>query len=218
MKGKQTKTIKGLPQGVSYTVVEAIDNQFTAENQQLGGEIAATAGSAAFKNTRKAGDLIIKKTVNSPVATDETKEFTFTITLSDTTVAGEFEVEGGDEGEKVTFTGGVGTIKVKGGSQKTIKGLPTGVTYTVEEETESGFAPTYTGKTGTICMAPSTASITNTKDEGGLIVSKSVVSAIEADKGIEFNFTVTLEDTTISGPYGDMEFTDGVATFKNKKF
>ena len=216
VKGKQTKTIKGLPQGVSYTVVEAIDNQFTAENQQLGGEIAATAGSASFWNIRKTGDLIIKKTVKSSTAEDLTKEFKFTVTLNDETITGPFDVEGGETDETISFTNGEATIVVAGGSQKTIKGLPTGVTYTVEEKTENGFVPTYAGETGTICTAPSTASITNTKDEGGLIVSKSVVSDVEADKDIEFTFTVTLKDGTIKGTYGDMEFTDSVATFKLK--
>ena len=32
----------------------------------------------------------------------------------------------------------------------------------------------------------------------------------------EFHFTVTLGDKTLSGTYGDMEFTGGVATFTLK--
>ena len=97
--------------------------------------------------------------------------------------------------------------------------LPTGINYTVEEQDEAGFVATYTGETGTICLAPSTASITNTKDEGGLIVSKSVVSDVDADKDIAFTFTVKLKEeagTAINGTYGDMNFENGVATFTLK--
>jgi hypothetical protein len=55
----------------------------------------------------------------------------------------------------------------------------------------------------------------NTKSEGGLVVSKQVVSAIEADHDKEFQIVVTLtpgEDAEdINGTYGDAEFTDNVS-------
>ena len=51
---------------------------------------------------------------------------------------------------------------------------------------------------------------TNEKKFGDLTVTKTVEgSAGETDR--EWHFTVTLSDKTISGIYGDMEFTDGVA-------
>lgn len=60
--------------------------------------------------------------------------------------------------------------------------------------------------------------VTNTYDNptfGGLIVSKTV-SGSGADTSQDFPFTVTLDDNTITGTYGDMVFTDGVATFTLK--
>lgn len=50
---------------------------------------------------------------------------------------------------------------------------------------------------------------------GDLTVSKTV-DGNAADTGKAFSFTVTLSDATISGVYGDMTFTDGVATFTLK--
>ena len=53
------------------------------------------------------------------------------------------------------------------------------------------------------------------KATGSLTVSKTVAGNA-GDKEKAFHFTVTLSDQTISGTYGDMEFTDGVATFTLK--
>ena len=51
---------------------------------------------------------------------------------------------------------------------------------------------------------------------GDLEVTKTVESAIAADKNVEFNFTVKLGNTGINGTFGQMEFENGVATFKLK--
>ena len=50
---------------------------------------------------------------------------------------------------------------------------------------------------------------------GALIVTKTV-SGAGGDYNKEFTFTVTLDKTDITGQYGDMTFTDGVATFTLK--
>lgn len=47
-------------------------------------------------------------------------------------------------------------------------------------------------------------------NEGSLTVSKSVVG--ETNSATAFTFTVTLGDTSLNGTYGDMAFTNGVAT------
>ena len=46
---------------------------------------------------------------------------------------------------------------------------------------------------------------------GSLEVSKEVISDVEADEALTFEFTVTLSDDTINGEYGEMTFVDGVA-------
>lgn len=53
------------------------------------------------------------------------------------------------------------------------------------------------------------------KPNGGIIVSNTV-SGEGASKTKKFDFTVTLDDTSINGTYGEMEFVDGVASFKLK--
>ncbi|WP_308780451.1 DUF5979 domain-containing protein [uncultured Clostridium sp.] len=50
---------------------------------------------------------------------------------------------------------------------------------------------------------------------GDLIVSKTVLGD-NIDTNKEFTFTVTLSDNTVNGTYGDMEFINGVSTFKLK--
>ncbi|MCR0335947.1 Cna B-type domain-containing protein [[Clostridium] innocuum] len=58
-----------------------------------------------------------------------------------------------------------------------------------------------------------TIDITNTYHApklGGLTVEKEVTGT-HGDKTKDFHFTVTLDDTSINGKYGDMTFTDGVA-------
>ena len=50
---------------------------------------------------------------------------------------------------------------------------------------------------------------------GGLTIS-TIVTGNAGDKDKEFTFTVVLSDDTINGKFGDMEFTNGVATFTLK--
>ena len=56
----------------------------------------------------------------------------------------------------------------------------------------------------------------NRYDNGNLTVEKILEKASVADPDKAFEFTVTLADTEISGSYGEMTFTDGVATFSLK--
>ena len=65
----------------------------------------------------------------------------------------------------------------------------------------------------TVTYSPENDTITNTHATGDLKVTKTAESSVAADTDTEFNFTVTLDDETITGTYGDMEFTAGVATF-----
>lgn len=51
------------------------------------------------------------------------------------------------------------------------------------------------------------------KGTGGITVSKKVLGNA-ADKTQRFSFTVTLDDNTINGTYGEMNFVNGVAVFE----
>ena len=116
----------------------------------------------------------------------------------------------------MSFTSGVATFTLKDGEAKTATGLPTSVGYTVAEASADGFTATKTGDTGSISTTASTAAFTNTKEEGSLVVKKTLVSDLAFDANQEFSFTVTLGNTAVNGTYGDMTFTNGVATFNLK--
>ena len=216
IRGGESKTIEGLPTGVTYTVTEAEYRTFITTSTGASGTIAKEPSEAKFTNDRKTGELEISKTVRSSSAADAEKSFRFTVTLGDTTVGG---AEGKAFGD-LTFRNGVAEFTLKDGEKATASGLPTGVSYTVEEEKTEGFVTTSVGETGSICLAKSTAAFTNTKAEGGLVVSKKVISAVEADHETEFDVTVTLGDRSIGGEkgeaYGDATFVNGIAELKLK--
>ncbi len=60
--------------------------------------------------------------------------------------------------------------------------------------------------------APINFKATN-KGTGGITVSKTV-SGDRTDKTQKFSFTVTLDDSTVNGIYGEMNFVNGVASFE----
>ena len=124
------------------------DNTYTLESGNK---------AASFVNELKPGSLTVSKKVEGSGA-DQAKEFTFTITLDDTSIN---ETYSG-----VEFKAGVAEITLKGGESKTIEGLPNGVGYTVTEQDYSaaGYTTTAkTGDTGTIAAGETkTAAFTNT--------------------------------------------------------
>ena len=205
VKGGESKTIEGLPTGVTYTVTEAEEKLFKTTSTGATGTISATMAEAAFTNERKVGDLEVTKKVISSLSTDlSEEEFNFKVTLGDTTISGTF----GD----MEFDEGVYEFTLKDGEKATATGLPTNVSYTVQEATAEGFVPIKTGDTGTICLSKSIAAFTNVKSEGGLVVSKKVVSAITADHTRTYAIKVTLSDTTINDTYSGVTFENGETT------
>ena len=79
------------------------------------------------------------------------------------------------------------------------------ITYSIEEKVPEGYDGYYEAEDGLM-------KIVNLR-EGSLRVTKKV-SGSAGDKGRRFHFTVKLEDTSINGTYGDMEFENGVAEIK----
>ena len=75
-------------------------------------------------------------------------------------------------------------------------------TYTVEETVPEDYEVAYDQEQ---------FQITNTRD-GNLRVEKEVTGS-DGQRNRDFTFTVTLDDATIQGTYGDMTFENGVATF-----
>ena len=88
LKGGESKTIEGLPNGTGYTVTEADYSADGYENSNPNGYTGTidenTPAVAAFTNTRNTyGNLTVTKTVDGN-AGSTTKEFSFTVTLKDT--------------------------------------------------------------------------------------------------------------------------------------
>ncbi|SMC81867.1 Cna B-type domain-containing protein, partial [Aristaeella lactis] len=211
----------GIMDGVTYTVSETADsveitgyNRTTTvkvnsdeANEQLSDSItiAEGTGTVAFVNTyiHKTGDLTVTKSVESAATADHDLMFGFTVTLSDETINGTY----GD----MSFTDGVATFELKDGESKTATGLPTGITYTVEEDECDDFTTLATGADGTIVEDGREADFENTRKLGELEIGKIVSSDLEDDDELEFTFIVTLDGAPITGLHGDMNFEDGVA-------
>ena len=87
------------------------------------------------------GNLTVSKKVSGSGG-DQNKEFTFTVTMDKKDLIGQY----GD----MTFSNGVATFTLKHGQNKTATGLPTGVSYTVDESDNKGYTVTKTNATGKI--------------------------------------------------------------------
>lgn len=79
-------------------------------------------------------------------------------------------------------------------------------TYTIEETLPSGYEDLYD-----VAYDQGNFTVTNTR-AGDLRVEKEVTGS-DGQRNRDFTFTVTLDDATIQGTYGDMTFENGVATF-----
>ena len=166
------------------------------------------------------GRLRISKTVSGEGLSDAdyTRNFTFTVALKD---AGGNALE--DEyyyyGEqRAGYIRDGGTISLRHDEALTIRGLPAGTKWTVTETEADGWS--VMPESGTIegeieKSVTVNASFTNYKGKipkGDLSVKK-IVAGNAGEKNKEFHFTVTLKDKTVSGQFGDMTFTNGVASF-----
>ena len=216
LKSGDVKSFTGLPIGSKYIVTETGDDDFTVEPAI--GVIRGTIGRTlqkplVFKNTRKKGSLKISKEVDSCVPAEKTAEYKFTVTLKN-----------GDQylnktyGDYAFDENGQAEVTVKGGASVTIPDIPVGTTYEVKESEDSKFTVEKTNATGTITteQAKVEAKIKNIRKKGSLEVTKTVVNRNTVNTATDFNFTVTLSDLTISGKFGDMTFTNGIATFALK--
>ena len=162
------------------------------------------------------GQITESLTVEKKVVGGSDREFEFTIELKDEdgqALPNSYSTKKSD-GTTGTITSG-GTFTLCGGESITISGLPVGTRYTVTETKDEDFV-TSVGREETNTASgeikvDETVTFTNT-ELGNLTVSKTVAGS-GADRNQDFTFTVTLDDKTIDGAYGDMTFENGVATF-----
>lgn len=177
------------------------------------------------KNDPIVGHLAVQKTVDGN-AGDTNKDWHFTIELKNAgmPLSGTFVYTGtsvpgvpAPESGVLTLDGdGKTTIQLRHGQTITIRDIAPGVSYTVTEVegNADGYVTTLQNAEGLIPEnGTATAAFINTKNAfGGLIVTKTV-EGDAGDTGRDWHFTVTLDDSGISGLYGGMFFTNGVAAF-----
>lgn len=167
LKHGESMTASGLDAGMTYSVTEQEANQggYTTTSTGANGTIVKDqTATAGFTNTRESkpmipntGNLVVSKTVSGSRGST-TKNFTFTISLGDTSINGKFN--------EVTFHNGVAVFTLKHGESITASGLPAGIRYTVTESDNSGYTVTAAGDTGTI-EADKTATATFHNYRGG---------------------------------------------------
>ena len=161
------------------------------------------------------GSLTVQKEVTG-TGGDTNKAFNFTVTLKPDSGA---EAVNGEYGDMI-FEENTATFTLKHGESKTAEKLPADIQYTVTEReaNQDGYTTTPENVTGTIKNGErAEVKFINHKDKqtGNLTVSKTV-SGSGASTEKDFTFTVTLDDKTLNGDYGDMTFTAGVANFTLK--
>ncbi len=170
-------------------------------NTPMGADDYQTQSGGSITNRKQTTDVVIKKLVSGHY-TNET--FMFTASYGDVTAI--FQL-GADE-------------------TKTISDVPVGASMTVTEQANENFSTKAKDLEGTVtdgntCTfsvieTANAVEFTNTRKTGTLTVSKTVVSDLSADKSAEFDFAISLKDTSISGTFGDVDLTSGVGTFKLK--
>lgn len=165
-------TIPALPAGVAYTVTEKTDGEvedlyeapvwsLDDDSDTDTGTIGDGVEDASDDNyvicvNNKLTKLIVTKTVGGSTGSQK-DQFTFTVTLSDTSITGTY----GD----AIFKNGVATVKLAHGESATIVGLPSGVTYTIEEADDGGY--TTAVETTVPGDTASAADAEDTEDSGG---------------------------------------------------
>src|SRR5699024_3600986 len=176
LKGGETLTIYGIPEGTDYTVTEADPAQhgyILTDKSGDDGTIGTGLSSATFINTRDVGELTIKKTVLGALGqTDKAFAFTLTLTPSgngigvDGTYDATLYTAGQEPGTTVTVANGTAKFSLTHDQRPVIHEIPAGVTYEVAEESYAleGYETSASGETGTIPATGSmpVAAFTNT--------------------------------------------------------
>ena len=101
---------------------------------------------------------MVSKTVSGNRG-DTSKDFSFTVTLGDTSIAGKY----GD----MTFHDGVAAFTLRHGQSMKATGLPAGIHYTVTESDNAGYTVTASGENGTIKAGETAEVLFNNHKSGG---------------------------------------------------
>ncbi len=159
--GKKDPRDRGVVTLTVRVLSSALDGENTVENQAT---VTVGNNSTVTKwvenPVAEYGGLTVTKTVKGNQG-DQEKLWHFTVTLSDTTLYGDY-------GE-MTFNAGIAEFTLKHGESLTATGLPARITYTVEEAeaNEDDYTTSSEGETGTIPAGDTAkAEFVNSKSTG----------------------------------------------------
>ena len=211
LKHGQSITIKDLPEGANYQILEAANANYTTK---VNGATPATDRTASgklttdtevkYENTLIYYDLTLSKTINADGDDlDENAEFEFTIQLTDRNdkpVSGEFTFTGeavAPTDGKLTFVNGSATVKLKHDQSITIKDLPSGTKYSIVETNAPGYRATVTGNNASGTLAGDVeVAYENTPIKYFDLALSKTVSGNMGSRTEVFEFTITLTNGT----------------------
>ena len=227
LKGGETLTIYGIPEGTDYTVAEedySANGYETTSTGEDGEIVAEQTAQAEFTNHRDVGSLKITKEVegNGEDAPNALTEFEITVTLTAPTgveLVGEWK-----QGEKSGKVASSNTFTLTDGESVELTGLPTGTSYTIAEAdyAANGYITDIDTSSGEITDGALRATVLNTMNVGDLSVLKTVTgSGAETEREFEFTLTLTNNagvtvDNTYETSEGELTVTGGKATFTLK--
>lgn len=211
----QSITIVGLPEDTQFTVTEmdANLNGYISSPREVTGVIEGDQTKEAnFMNTRNDGSLNLLKLVEGN-AGDTVKPFTFRVYFYiDETMDEDTEYPYYDEKDVLKGTIKSGEpILLAHGQSITIKDVPVGTAYLVEEAGEDGYTTTAQNEEGVVTdEGPETVVFINEKTLGELNIVKTVAGN-SGNKDDKFRFEVSLFDEEGEALEGKFDYEiDGV--------
>ena len=192
------RAVLAVPTALSRKFPAVTEFQNTAKIISIGHAAYELCSETMYHQTEPdTGELTVTKTV-SGARGDQSKEFTFTVTLDQKDISGQY-------GE-MQFTNGVSTFTLKHGQNKTATGLPTGVSYIVEETGNDGYTVTMTNAEGRIQQdVTATAAFDNYKGGSGgsgghtsekARVTLTAAKTLDGQSPIGSSFTFFLDDAS----------------------
>lgn len=223
LKGGQSITIKDIPDGITYTIVQKsyANDGYTTDPENLtctGSIVKEQTVEAKYVNAKYLpGKLTIGKTVAGNGA-DKNKAFDFTVTFEGPGAGKTYSYTTSDDATGTVQSGG--KISLKHGETAVIDGIPKDTIYTVTEAdyTAEGYTTTWPDRktTGTITDGGDhEAGIVNTRMVyGGLLIGETVVGN-GADKNKDFEFTVQFPDAAAGKAYAYTKSDGTTGTIKS---
>ncbi len=242
LKAGQTATINHLPTGTAYSITEEGPVfSFTPKDQTITGDVVVNETTSEYKETvtniYNVNDITISKKVQkedkSDISGEDDTEFSFNITLKN----GEAPLDDYiyTSNEDVTWNephDGTGTFTITPKKSITLKNIPYGATYSIEETGDyAGYVKETVPVSGTVGGSALDVKFVNTKlATHDLTIEKTVDSTMAADLEQNFKFDVTLtapdgtifddvdEYTAVSGltRSADGKTISGIITLGNK--